>query len=949
MGTGLFGDAFIGRAKELSTFARLSAEYILPHRYMLIQGPVGSGKSRLLREFSVIATRMGMSVFSMDFTSASKDEVILRLAKQTLSYATNSNKASTNTDPFLAAMIDDLPLFSSIAETRENTATSDVFLRRLRAIATGINGRARETKTALIIDAGYLTVREMRRVGEGLFGELTEGTLIVVASRHRPPVPISERNGLVTEVELEPFTSEEISSVLQRAGLNGSKLAPEVLAATQGSPFLVIEAIADCSGDRFDSGRFLPIMRGLILTKSLAEISDLRARELLRLAAIFRRFNPEMLGDLSKVTDYRAELDRVRESSLVHETSPWIRVIEPIRECLLDEWRLNYPKRWITLNKRALGYYSDFIAMGGDTHQKEANLEKIYHLLCTDEKDGVAEAMRQFRQAESRLDVMLCRQITNELRSHAFRVTSLQQWSELCEAVVCRLRYEWEKSQAGLEAVLKSAESAALRAHATESLARTLQEFGDWKSAETASRRATDAFAQLDKQGQPTAHILLGTLLTSQHRWDEALGSFNTALAQNSKVADPFIDYRVHLGLADLFRSQGQWDSAHLHLERALSMAEALGDKALQANARHSFGKLYRQRQEWNLALFHYERSVTLRREIGDRLGEAQSLHSLGTVLLRLGRLADAKSRFEDSLAIKASIRDQFGCAKAHNSLGHIDRLSGDVDAALSHYETSLQLFRSVRNETKVGRVMCRIGMTFASQGRTSEAMKMFEQSRDVRLRTSDRQGVAETLYELGLLQESLEDIPTAEESFLLSLKFANDSRSRTRQLAPLVHLAILAYREKRSETGTEFIKQARKVAEESKLSGLLAGLYLESARNEVTQRRISTSFLAFAESAYSAAHERDEMTVVTLVETVRALEAIRASQGAEVAEDAARRMFVFWGRHCPTPAIKTRFWTEVEIVAEQIALGVTFGFGDRMKKILMDVETSLAKSGGHQ
>jgi tetratricopeptide (TPR) repeat protein len=538
----------------------------------------------------------------------------------------------------------------------------------------------------------------------------------------------------------------------------------------------------------------------------------------------------------------------------------------------------------------------------------------MYHHFCIDKKEAMNEAISQFTRAESLLQIGLCRSILGELRQFSFQDTDItESWIGFCEATIARLGYSWSTAAVKFEKYIANSSSLQIRAYLLDGLSRTLREYGDWKTAEITSRKAGEAFEQLgDQKAKLTALLILGNLLARQHRWDESLMRFNSALALITKEQDPLVNFQLQLGLADLFRSQGRWDVALKHLDIALSEAEEMQSKALQAQVLHSLGKLHRSRYAWDTAIYYYERSALLREEIDDRLGQAQSLHSLGNVCLRASRLEEAEVALQRSLTIKEEIGDKFGIAKSYYGIGHIKRLRGELENALEYYQQSLHLLKEVRNHVKASRVMCRIGMTLAALNRTGEAIAFLEASRDTRQKSNDPQGVSETLYELGLVHERSGDIPTAQESFFLSFKFAKNSKSFTKQLAPMIELAVLAYREGDSKSGAEHLLLARQIATQSKQHILLAHLYAERARTEAEANRLTTAFLCYAEAVYAATDENYEIASTMFHDLVSLLEQVENSAGKLIAEDFSYRLLEFWKKNCEAPRKEVRVWSKL-------------------------------------
>jgi hypothetical protein len=162
------------------------------------------------------------------------------------------------------------------------------------------------------------------------------------------------------------------------------------------------------------------------------------------------------------------------------------------------------------------------------------------------------------------------------------------------------------------------------------------------------------------------------------------------------------------------------------------------------------------------------------------------------------------------------------------------------------------------------------------------------------------------------LIEESNGDIASARASFELSLKFANESKSLSRQLDPLVQLAILSYRQGDTDTGSEYLVSARKIASETKQHDLLARLYLQRAKREFQSQQLTSAFLCCGEATYTAANADDETTIRVLSDTVSLLEQLQSLGNTDAAQDFARRLLIYWHRHCGPIERLSHEWTKL-------------------------------------
>jgi len=910
---------FIGRKKEQSVFENIVRNSSISQHLLLIIGTGGIGKSMLLEQFRRICERNSVHTLSLRLASQDRKQATEELWQQILAIDSENGPDTQHLSDALAGY--DLPLFAIGSVKKEPASTANRGDDKLRQIAERLSLVGENYKVVLLVDVGHATRAEIRELYFLFLERLPKNVLIVLATRHQIPLSIPLHRDFVTYIELHPFSIEETRDYLIAHGIRDQKIIESIWGITKGLPLLVGESLAYSIDGKFESSQFETRAQRLLIERAFEEIKDHFVQDLARLASVMRRFNFEMLRKLTRSQKLQRLMDSLAECSFVETRGSWTYILPQVREGLVYELQTNSPKRFNEITKKILAYYDSLPLNSQNPSDKEMILEKIYHELSLDEKKGIAGAIKCFIKAEQLFQRDFSYSILTELNHYSFHSVAAKHWIKFCEATIARLDHDWSASQTDFEQILADSPSAQVEAYVLEGLAGTLRERGNWNAAEKASQQASEAFDRLnDRDSKLSSLVILGNLFTLQHKWKEALDSLNKALSLASKEGNSLVDFRIYLELADLFRSQGLWTVAHDNMDKAMFKAEQLESKVLQAQVWNSLGKLHRLREDWEIAISNYKRSVELYASMDNPMGQAQSLHSWGVALLRKGQLEEALSLFERSLSIKELIQDKFGVAKSYNGIGHVKRLSGDIVEALEYYQRSAKLFEQVGNETKAGRVLCRIGMTLAKQDQLEEAIKYLEQSRELRLKVSDRQGVAETFYELGLIQEQLGDVPTARESFSLSLRFSSESKSHTRQLAPTVQLAILAYLDRDYNTAEKHLDDARRVVAQSKQYSLLANLYVERASFEANKKRFTGAFLCYAEAVYIAANVGDKFILPILKSSIHLLEGIQFSDGIDLAGEFASRQINFWHNNCKDKPDQQSYIWEILNSPESVA-----------------------------
>jgi tetratricopeptide (TPR) repeat protein len=173
--------------------------------------------------------------------------------------------------------------------------------------------------------------------------------------------------------------------------------------------------------------------------------------------------------------------------------------------------------------------------------------------------------------------------------------------------------------------------------------------------AEQAYRKAV-LLADRPDQRHARAIVLrnLGSVLTAEARFDEALEALNeaAALASRNQFKDPLLAAEIFNSLGVAYFNRGDLRRAESAFEQATRI-DAQSNKALDV-ALTNLGSIYQRRRQYAKAQESYERSLQVTE---GRLGSwhpnlSVTLHKLGSLLTAVGRYKDAKALFERGLAI---------------------------------------------------------------------------------------------------------------------------------------------------------------------------------------------------------------------------------------------------------------------------------------------------------
>ncbi|MBM4318955.1 MAG: tetratricopeptide repeat protein, partial [Deltaproteobacteria bacterium] len=144
---------------------------------------------------------------------------------------------------------------------------------------------------------------------------------------------------------------------------------------------------------------------------------------------------------------------------------------------------------------------------------------------------------------------------------------------------------------------------------------------------------------------------------------------------------------------------QGSFVQAERSLTRSLNLYEQLEARQGIATALDGLGQLYiKQGGTGSLdkAQRNFERSLHIRTELSDELGMALSYHLLGWVYTDRGFTREARLCFREAIRLRSAAGDKDGLCRSLNNLAETYRVAGEVARARPSYEEAYRVAEEI-------------------------------------------------------------------------------------------------------------------------------------------------------------------------------------------------------------------------------------------------------------
>lgn len=284
---------------------------------------------------------------------------------------------------------------------------------------------------------------------------------------------------------------------------------------------------------------------------------------------------------------------------------------------------------------------------------------------------------------------------------------------------------------------------------------------------------------------------LLGLIESNKGNFQEAIVSFESAIALYKAVADTAKIMAVEANIGNVHFSQGQYQNALPYYLRIIDYARKTNDRNTLATNTYNAGMVYTTLGKYPKALEHLFEASRLDKETENHYHWIKAQNEIGLLYRRLGLLDEAISLYKPILEKARQLDNTNLIASILNNLGLCHFHKDHLDEAMGHFRESLEMKQSV-NISNVGHVLNNIGRVHQKKGKNDLAFKYFNQALETDSRLGIENKVAIDLLALGNHHLNLEEYDIAKphltEAHTIFTKL-NELKSLTHTTESLMHL----------------------------------------------------------------------------------------------------------------------------------------------------------------
>jgi CHAT domain-containing protein/Tfp pilus assembly protein PilF len=301
-------------------------------------------------------------------------------------------------------------------------------------------------------------------------------------------------------------------------------------------------------------------------------------------------------------------------------------------------------------------------------------------------------------------------------------------------------------------------------------IGRTTRILGHTEDALTYETQAAAMLHELDSpQQEANVRNSMALTLTELGRVDEALNSFQAALALDRARHDVKAEAAVLTNLGNFYLTRGEIDKAQAVLDEAMTKAAGRQDIPLAA-LYSNLGTVASDKGRYKEAVDDYEKGVAAAKAEHDPLNENVLNGNLGNLELSLGQYESGKRHFDDALALSRSLKDRASEAADLNNLGGVLMQMGDLDGAFHALLDSYTIKKEIGNRSEEATALTNLGGLSSEMGNKSQALQFWQEALEIARELGQRDQEATILNNIGgSLDDPKEALANFEEALALT------------------------------------------------------------------------------------------------------------------------------------------------------------------------------------
>jgi tetratricopeptide (TPR) repeat protein/predicted Ser/Thr protein kinase len=266
------------------------------------------------------------------------------------------------------------------------------------------------------------------------------------------------------------------------------------------------------------------------------------------------------------------------------------------------------------------------------------------------------------------------------------------------------------------------------------------------------------------------------------------------ARANADELGEPGPRARAYACMAHTYAFTGEPVKAETDAQAALALAREAKDRQWEGNTLNLLGVLAFRRGEFARAAERWREALAIRREIGDRRGEASSLQALANAMPEIGEGERALETMQAALTISREIGNRKEECTILNNIANFLVRELRVEEGLERFDEAIRISRELGAARQEAYQLSNMGRAYGILGQVDRAKDCLERSLGLFRAVDNPNGETDSLSRLGRILSAFGDYGTARERFEEALKLAQRVGAKASVIGAERGLASLAH-----------------------------------------------------------------------------------------------------------------------------------------------------------
>jgi tetratricopeptide (TPR) repeat protein len=255
------------------------------------------------------------------------------------------------------------------------------------------------------------------------------------------------------------------------------------------------------------------------------------------------------------------------------------------------------------------------------------------------------------------------------------------------------------------------------------------------------------------------------------------------------ELGDPAEGARVHALRAATYWYTGDFDSAQKEAETGLELAREAGDRKWESSCYYTLGVVDFRRGKYRSCAERCRKALAIRSEIGDRRGEASALQALSLTLRAVGEGDKVLETMQQALAIWREIGERRGEGAMLMNIGSTLVDEARYEEGLSNLAQAIETHRETGAALSEAYALANLGRAEDILGRIDDARVSWERALGLFLELGDPNGEVGVRVMLGSALGPYGELDLAREQLETGLAVAE--RIGGKRHLPAAHAAL--------------------------------------------------------------------------------------------------------------------------------------------------------------